>query len=88
MIQHTFIFIPGIGEKGEEQFWKGGILTWEDLKTHIRINDPKKPKNKIIIDYLEKGIDAIKRSDIFFFANNLPQKDYWRTSSIPWKETF
>jgi len=79
MIQNTFIFIPGIGEKGEEQFWKGGILTWEELQNSISINGPKKAKNKIILDYLEKAKIAINEFDISFFSKTLPQKDYWRT---------
>jgi uncharacterized protein YprB with RNaseH-like and TPR domain/predicted nuclease with RNAse H fold len=79
MIQNSFIFIPGIGEKGEEQFWKGGFLSWEDLQGNIGLNGSNKPKNKIILDYLEKANDAINNLDISFFKKNLPQKDYWRT---------
>jgi hypothetical protein len=45
MIKNTFVFIPGIGEKTEEAFWKKGILTWDDFKeksSNLNLNINKK----------------------------------------------
>ncbi len=77
MIQNSFIFIPGIGEKTEENLWRKSILTWEDLKksNFLKFN---RTKRKIIFDYLEKAEQALDKKSASFFANHLPQNEYWR----------
>jgi uncharacterized protein YprB with RNaseH-like and TPR domain/predicted nuclease with RNAse H fold len=78
MIKSTFIFIPGIGEKTEENLWKRGILTWGDLKESAHIIGLSKTKRRIIEDYLDRAEDALDTHDASFFATHLPQKEYWR----------
>lgn len=78
MIKNSFIFIPGIGEKTEEYFWRKGILTWDDLEESAYHISPNKTKRRIIEDYLEKAKDSLNKKHSFFFADHLPQKEYWR----------
>jgi len=78
MIKSTFIFIPGIGEKTEENLWKRGILTWGDLKESAHIIGLSKTKRRIVEDYLDRAEDALDTHDASFFAAHLPQKEYWR----------
>ena len=77
MITSSFIFIPGIGEKTEECLWKSGILSWDDFKK-ADVPFLNETKKRIIEDYLELGRDALDRKDSSFFAENLPQEEYWR----------
>ncbi len=78
MIKSTFIFIPGIGKKTEEKLWKKGILTWEDLKESGHIIGLGKNKRRVIRDYLDRAENAFYKHDASFFAEHLPQKEYWR----------
>jgi len=78
MIKSTFIFIPGIGKKTEEKLWKKGILTWEDLKERSHIIGLSKNKRRVIKDYLDRAESAFYKHDASFFAEHLPQKEYWR----------
>jgi uncharacterized protein len=75
MLNHTFIHIAGIGPKTEQQFWKQGILTWEDFLDH------KKPilspgRDAMIRRELEVSLEH--RNDLLFFVNRLPPSDLWR----------
>ena len=78
MIKSTFIFIPGIGKKTEESLWKKGILTWDDLKERAHIIGLSKTKRRVIEDYLDRAENALYKHDASFFAEHLPQKEYWR----------
>ena len=78
MIKSTFIFVPGIGEKTEENLWKKSILTWYDLKERAHIIGLSKTKRTIIEDYLDRAEKALDMRDASFFATHLPQKEYWR----------
>jgi len=75
MIKSTFLFIPGIGKKTEENFWKKSILTWDDLKERdFRSSNTKRKIN----DNLDRAKNALYKRDASFFAEHLPQNEYWR----------
>ena len=78
MIKSTFIFIPGIGKKTEELLWKKGILTWNDLKDRGHIIGLSRNKRMLITDYLDRAENALYKHDASFFAEYLPQREYWR----------
>lgn len=78
MIKRTFIFIPGIGEKTEEYFWKKGILNWNNFKEAGNIVGLGKAKRRIIRDYLNRADESINTQKASFFAKYLPQREYWR----------
>ena len=62
MIKHSFIFIPGIGEKTEQYLWQKGILTWSDLERNY-LPFLNKTKRKIIEDCLELAKIALDKID-------------------------
>ncbi|MFO7966258.1 MAG: DUF429 domain-containing protein [Archaeoglobaceae archaeon] len=76
MIKSTFVFIPGIGRKTEEDFWKKGILTWHDLKKNFSILS--RERRQFIYDYLDKADSALSRDNLSFFVKHLPQNELWR----------
>src|SRR4030067_1489660 len=78
MIKNTFILIPGIGEKTEEYLWKKGILTWDDLKRRNNANGLSGTRKRIINDYLNRSEKALNKKQGSFFAEFLPQTEYWR----------
>lgn len=73
------MFIPGIGEKTEENFWKKGILTWLDLKKNFTVLS--RVKRKVVCDYLTEADSALSEYNTSFFVRHLPQKEYWRIYS-------
>lgn len=78
MIQNSFKFIPGIGDKTEKILWANGVFTWDDLNkatNRLRISEDKRAK---IEEHVEKARLAIRQRDAVFFADSLPSSDYWR----------
>lgn len=78
MIRNSFLFVPGVGYKTEQRLWRSGIASWTDIESALlpaRIAHTKWTKIK---DYVSGAHDALKRRDPFYFAQNLPQNEYWR----------
>ena len=44
MIRHTFVHIPGIGPKTEQNFWAAGVLDWDafDGDVPLKLSTPKR----------------------------------------------
>lgn len=78
MIKSSFIMIPGIGVVTEENLWRTGILTWDDIKEGAYVFGLGKVKRRIIGDYLRRANRALREYDASFFAKYLPQKEQWR----------
>ncbi len=76
MIEHSFIFLPGIGKKTEERLWDTGIKTWGDfLKSKIKLISQKR---KYYYDrQLEQAKTALAK-DPSYFARILMQSEMWR----------
>ena len=78
MIQNSFQFIPGIGDKTEKMLWAAGVFTWDDLSkgaNKLKIGEDKRVR---IEEYLEKARTALSLRNAAFFAEYLSSKDYWR----------
>jgi uncharacterized protein len=78
MIKNTFLFIPKIGRKTEENMWKNGILSWDDLTGSIDRMYPDTNRRNVVTQYLSKSQDALDRKDAAFFARHLPSHAHWR----------
>lgn len=78
MIKNSFIMVPGVGQTTEEILWRGGILTWDDIKEGAYAFGLGKVKRRIIEDYLGRANRALREYDASFFAKYLPQKEQWR----------
>jgi len=78
MLRNTFVHLPGIGPKREQELWRQGILDWdrflvaaEEGALHARTAEQAVP----VIHQSQK---AIERGDARFFAGLLPGKESWR----------
>ena len=75
MLEHTFIHIPGIGLKIEQQLWDCGILTWKHfLSSNERLFSPS--RHAFIRENLESSLE--NRNNIHFFLERLSPKEQWR----------
>ena len=75
MLEHTFIHIPGIGAKTEQNLWRRGIYTWQDYLQHEKpVFSPA--RDALIRQDLE--ISMAHRDNIGFFSDRLPVGEMWR----------
>jgi uncharacterized protein len=81
MLTSTFLHIPKIGPRTEQNLWAGGILTWQDfLQGGGRL--PLKPaKREHIQGYLLQSEKALRKRDYRFFSQLLPPREHWRAYS-------
>lgn len=76
MLYNTFLHIPGIGLKTEQQIWNAGVLFWDDWQKSapFAISESKK---QLISYHLQKFQDQDSgRPD--FYAKLLPSNQHWR----------
>jgi len=78
MLRTSFCFIPGIGEKTEKDLWRQGILSWDDLVDTAFFRNLSATRNHVISRYLRNAYKALMQHDSGFFADSLPQREYWR----------
>ncbi|MBU0909007.1 MAG: ribonuclease H-like domain-containing protein, partial [Proteobacteria bacterium] len=76
MLYNTFIHIPGIGEKTENQIWHSGIHTWDQWQPPYPPNLPQ-AKINLITYHLEH---YLKQQDgsASFYAKLLQPAHHWR----------
>lgn len=78
MLQNTFLFLPGIGQKSEEDLWINDILDWHQLSLSLNRKYPDKAKQDIFRDYLFNAQEALQKRNASYFAELIPQNQYWR----------
>jgi len=77
MLYNTFIHIPGIGKKTEQQIWDAGILSWNDWKEPF----PKKlsaAKQQLISHHLSYFKNQKNLESPFYYGKLLPSNQHWR----------
>jgi uncharacterized protein YprB with RNaseH-like and TPR domain len=77
MLKNTFLHIPGIGYKTEQQFWDSGIRSWKDFTQNCPIR-LSQSKIDTIIRSLEESRQHIKSNNPNYFSGLLPANLHWR----------
>jgi len=75
LLEHTFIHIPGIGQKTELHLWRNGILTWKHFLSNKKTL-LSHTRDAFVRQNLEASIENI--DNIHFFQNRLSSTDLWR----------
>jgi len=77
MLRNTFLHIPGVGLRTEQNIWSGGILSWEDL---LRGGSPHFPplKRDIMNQYLERSLTQLAAGNPKYFAEKISPNQHWR----------
>ena len=77
MLKNTFLHIPGIGEKTEQQMWYSGILEWD---TFTKNGDGclSAGKGKIAQKYIHESGRALATENPGYFDRLLPSNQTWR----------
>ena len=77
MLKNTFLHIPGIGNKTEQQFWDSCIHSWKDFTQNCPIR-LSQSKIDTIIRSLEESRQHIKSNNPNYFSDLLPANLHWR----------
>jgi len=67
VIRHTYLHVPGVGEKRERELWLRGFTDWEAF----RANHPAGAWRELILEHLDD-----ERA-----ARQLPRREAWRLAS-------
>lgn len=79
MLLHTFQHIKGISAKKESTFWQSGVATWDDFESlENKQLSLFKSDNTAKQSPLLLSRKALEKEDADFFANLLPNQEYYR----------
>ncbi|MEX0926420.1 MAG: ribonuclease H-like domain-containing protein [Dehalococcoidia bacterium] len=71
MIKHTFQHLPGVRAADEEEWWKRGLLCWEDACRSDLCSADRR-------ELLEESEQRLEARDARYFADNLTASERWR----------
>jgi uncharacterized protein len=75
MLEHTFVHIPGIGPKTEQEIWKRGLFSWKDFLAFPGTLFSGE-RDRFIRAELESSL--AHREELDFFWQRLPPNERWR----------
>jgi uncharacterized protein YprB with RNaseH-like and TPR domain len=78
MLRHTFLHIPGLGERRERYLWRRGIVTWDDLLAHPKRSGLPPALLDDALAMVQLSEEALRQGNIYFFAQLLPPREHWR----------
>lgn len=76
MLKHTFIHLPGIGERREGHFWRQGLRTWEDFLAAGLVRGLSREHFRRLQRALEESL--AQEDNPAYFAARLPAVQHWR----------
>jgi uncharacterized protein YprB with RNaseH-like and TPR domain/predicted nuclease with RNAse H fold/dephospho-CoA kinase len=90
MLLCTFQHLKGISKKKERELWRSGITFWKDLES---LQNNRFPLLKNILEPDDSRFSLSKKAlaegDVEFFAERLPNQEYYRIAlSFPQKTLF
>jgi len=77
MLRNTFLHIPGVGLRTEQDIWSGGILSWDDLLREPSAHFSPK-KRDLISQCLEDSMNQLATGNPKHFAEKIPANQHWR----------
>ena len=80
MLRHSFVHLPGIGEKTERSLWQKGIHSWDIfLDEYGRSVSPfGMKKHEVLSGHIERCRERLDALDAGYFAGIMPPSLLWR----------
>lgn len=79
MLQQTFIHIPGIGKRREQELWEHGIRSWDDAdRFEKRFGFAGARLQQALDDYIPLSREAIRTKNAAFFTRLCALGEAWR----------
>jgi uncharacterized protein YprB with RNaseH-like and TPR domain len=76
MVKRTFIHLPGIGLRTEAQFWRQGLVTWEDFLAVSRVGGLGSERLDWLKGLLKESLHHLHQPE--YFAERIPGGELWR----------
>lgn len=80
MLRHTFVHVPGIGERTERHLWSLGVVDWDCAMGGVAGRVPAHCR-KSLPAAIEESQQALVKRDACFFADRLASAHHWRLYS-------
>ncbi len=77
MLRHTFLHVPGIGERTEQQLWQLGLRNWDRLADQPVESLPARCRNRLPAA-IDESLTALDRQDSIYFGDRLESRHHWR----------
>lgn len=82
VLRHTFLHLPRIGLRTEQNLWREGIRTWDDLETaHSKQMELFGRATSPLLDAIVASREALEAQDAAFFAERLPPREHYRIAA-------
>ena len=82
LLRRSFQHLPGISASVEARLWAEGISDWTDLIRHTPVQlDLYRKRGGALQSAVEASEDALANSDIAYFANRLPKREFYRIAT-------
>ena len=82
LLRRSFQHLPGISASVEARLWAEGISDWTDLIRHTPVQlDLYRKRGGALQSAVEASEDALANSDIAYFANRLPKREFYRIAA-------
>ena len=78
MIKNSFIFLPGIGIRKEQQLWKQGVKDWADFLRADRVSGISPGRKKSYDLIIAQAQRSLQDDDLSFFKGKIPSVETWR----------
>jgi uncharacterized protein len=78
MLSHTFLHIPGLGERRERTLWRRGISTWDDFLAAPQRSGLPATLLGDAEAMIHLSQEALRQGNVYFFAQLLPVREHWR----------
>src|SRR3989338_1894640 len=78
VINHSFLFLDGIGQKKEEKLWSSGIKTWDDFLKAKSVSGISSQRKAYYDRKLTEAKTALREQNLSFFVSYLPASEMWR----------
>lgn len=78
MLEHTFIFLPGVGTRFERHLWREGVLHWTDFLNRRQIRGLSEDRKDLLDREITDALYAMERHDIHYFASRINLSEHWR----------
>ncbi len=85
MLTHSFIHLPGIGLKTEQNLWQAGIHNWQQWQENQPVKTPNSSPQQLTL-LLQDSLTELENGPEFF-ARRLPANEQWRLFSHFRKDT-
>ena len=86
MIRQSYIFLPGINKKSEQNLWKQGITDWDSFLNKQNIEGLSKARKFYYDRHLLKAKRALYNQDVDYFHNSGEGVDGSKLDMIKWQK--